>query len=76
MSLGPTEIGSIPEETKRIAQAAFPKGNAYMQMRDKLGGLFTEADWKNAYSRLGQPGESAWRLMLVTVMQFGEGLSD
>lgn len=76
MSLGPTEMGSIPEETKRIAQAAFPKGNVSIQMRDELGGLFEAADWKKAYSRLGQPGWSAWRLMLVTVMQFSEGLSD
>jgi transposase len=76
MSLGPSEVGAIPEETKRIAQAAFPKGSQYMHMRDELGGLFEAADWKMVYSRLGQPGWSAWRLMLVTVMQFGEGLSD
>ncbi len=76
MSLGPCEVGSIPEETRRIAQAAFPKGNPYMRMRDELGVLFEKADWQMAYSRLGQPGESAWRLMLVTVMQFAEGLSD
>ena len=47
-----------------------------MQMRDELGGLFDEADWKMAYCRLGQPGWCAWRLMLVTVLQFGEELSD
>src|ERR1041384_2176203 len=76
MSMGASEMGTIPEETKRVAQAAFPKGNRYMQMRDELGVLFEEADWKHAYSRLGQPGLSAWRLMLVTVMQFAEGLSD
>jgi transposase len=28
------------------------------------------------YARVGQPGISAWRLVLVTVMQFMEGLSD
>jgi transposase len=37
MSLHPKPIGEIPEETKRIAQAAFPKGNPYMKMRDELG---------------------------------------
>src|SRR5262245_60659252 len=76
MSLGPTEIGTIPEETERIARAAFPKGNEYMQMRDELGVLFGEADWKVLYVGEGEPGWTAWRLMLVTVMQFGEGLSD
>jgi transposase len=76
MSLGPTEMGTIPEETERIARAAFPKGNLYMRMRDELGVLFDEADWKVLYARVGQRGWAAWRLMLVTVMQFGEGLSD
>jgi hypothetical protein len=36
MSLHPKPIGEIPEETRRIAQAAFPKGNLYMKMRDEL----------------------------------------
>ena len=29
MSLHPKPIGEIPEETRRIAQTAFPKGNLY-----------------------------------------------
>ena len=34
-------LGShIPEETIRIAHAAFPKGNVCMQMRDALGSLY------------------------------------
>lgn len=76
MSLGPTEMGNISEETERIARAAFPKGNPYMRMRDELGVLFDEVDWRVLYGRVGQHGWSAWRLMLVTVLQFGEGLSD
>jgi transposase len=28
---------TIPEETQRVAKAAFPKGNVYMQLRDVLG---------------------------------------
>ncbi|MFL5694362.1 MAG: hypothetical protein ACJ795_21420 [Ktedonobacteraceae bacterium] len=27
---------SIPEETARVARAAYPKGNIYMKMRDAL----------------------------------------
>jgi transposase len=35
-------LGSpIPEETVRIAHAAFPKGNVFMQMRDALGSLYS-----------------------------------
>ena len=27
----------IPEETQRVARAAFPRGNIYMQVADRLG---------------------------------------
>jgi len=32
MSLHPSPASSIPEETARIARAAFPKGNPIMRM--------------------------------------------
>jgi transposase len=37
MSLQPQEIPPVPEETRRVAQAAFPRGNGYMRLRDALG---------------------------------------
>jgi hypothetical protein len=37
MSLKPEPIGSIPEETMRVAKAAFPQGNIFMKMRDEIG---------------------------------------
>jgi transposase len=40
MSLKPSVIEPIPEETARIARAAFPKGNIYFSMRDELGIAF------------------------------------
>ena len=69
-------MGSIPEETIRIAQAAFPKGNVHMRMRDTFGVMFDQADFKRLYSRLGQPGIAPWRLLLVMIMQYAENLSD
>lgn len=36
MSLKPQAISPVPEETARIARAAYPKGNVYMYMRDEL----------------------------------------
>ncbi len=69
-------IGDIPEETRRVAQAVCPKGNVYMQMRDELGMLFEQAEFDKLYARVGQPGVSAWRLTLITIMQFAEGLTD
>ena len=42
MSMQPEAIGSIPEETVRVARAAFPRGNTYMIMRDQLGTLYED----------------------------------
>jgi transposase len=76
MSLHPKPIGEIPEETRRIAQAAFPKGNLYMKMRDELGTFYRDEDFEKLYPCNGQPAESPWRLALILVLQFAEGLSD
>ena len=37
MLLKPQPIGPMPEETVRIARAAFLKGNLYLTMRDEIG---------------------------------------
>jgi transposase len=42
MSLKPEPLQPIPEETIRIARAAFPKGNVYMRMRDEFGTLYED----------------------------------
>ncbi len=44
MSLRPQTVPSVPEETARIARAAFPKGNLYMQIRDEIGILLPAQD--------------------------------
>lgn len=76
MSLPTGEIPSIPPETIRVAQAAFPKGNKYMTLREHLGAIFVNADFADLYPRVGQHGVAPWRLALVTIMQFAEDLSD
>ena len=40
MSLPPHIIAPVPEETVRIARAAFPNGTPYMTLRDVLGTIF------------------------------------
>jgi transposase len=45
-------------------------------MRDTLGTIFTDADFATLYPDRGRPVAVPWRLALVTVMQFAEGLSD
>ena len=74
MSLRPHVLAPVPEETARVACAAFPKGNPSLTLRDALGTIFQDDDFTDLYSHEGQPGLSAWRLALVTLMQFREGL--
>jgi transposase len=76
MSLKPQAICPAPQETARVARAAYPKGNVYMQMRDTLGSIYTDEDFAELFPKEGQPAEAPWRLALVTVMQFVENLSD
>jgi transposase len=66
----------IPEETRQVASAAFPKGNVYLRIRDEFGPLFKDEDFGELYSYLGQGGESPAILAQVTVMQYMEGLTD
>ena len=76
MSLKPQAIGPIPEETARVAHAIYPKGNVFMRMRDELGTIYQDEAFAHLFSHTGQPAEAPWRLALVTIMQFTEGLSD
>jgi transposase len=76
MSLKPQPIAPVPQETARVARAAYPKGNVYMQMRDVLGSMYTDEDFTDLFPKEGQPAEAPWRLALVTVLQFVENLSD
>jgi transposase len=66
----------LPEETVKVAKAAFPNGNIYLILRDTLGPFFDDQTFQNLYPTLGQPAESPGRLALITVMQFLEDLSD
>ena len=75
MSLRPMSIDPIPEETVRVARAAFPKGNLFIRMRDELGVIFTDQSFSELYPSRGQPALAPWRLALVTLMQFVENLS-
>src|SRR3954453_1851836 len=76
MSLRLQPLPPVPDDTARIAQAAFRRGNPYVLVRDRLGSVFADADFADLYPKLGQPASAPWRLALVTLMQFREGLSD
>lgn len=76
MTLHAFDQRAIPEETVRVAKAAFPKGNPYIKMRDELGVLYQDSEFADLFPTTGQTAESPGQLALTTVMQFAEGLSD
>ncbi len=76
MSLHPQQLGAIPSETVRVAKAAFPKGNIYLRMRDELGVFYSDNNFNSLFSQKGQPAFCPWRLALITIMQYVEGLTD
>ena len=76
MSLRPQVCPTVPEETVRIARASFPKGSRYMRLRDELGAVFDDSRFAGLFPTRGRPAEAPWRLALVTLFQFAEGLPD
>lgn len=74
--LRPQPIGPVPDETARVAHAAFPKGHPYLRLADELGSLFSDETFAALFPTHGQPALAPWRLALVTILQFAEGLAD
>ena len=76
MSLKPMPIPPVPSDTARVARAAFPKGNIYMKLRERVGTMIHDEDFVALFAKDGTPGLPPWRLALVTILQFHEQLSD
>ena len=66
----------IPEATRRVATAAFPKGSVCMRVRDALGTVFADEEFADLFPADGRPAQSPGRLALIMVLQHVEGLSD
>jgi transposase len=69
MSMYPQAIGSIPEESVRLAHAACPKGTLAMPLRDSLAQLDQDEQFGALYPLQGQAASAPWRLAIVTVLQ-------
>jgi transposase len=77
MSLRPETLPPVPEATAATVQAAFPKGNLSVDLRAEFGTLYDDQVFADLYPSEGRPVEVApWRLALVVVMQYIEGLTD
>src|SRR6266850_4967135 len=76
-SLRPEPLPPIPDTTAAAVRAAFPKGNLSMDLRTAFGTLYDDQRFADLYPPQGRPVEVApWRLALVMVMQYIEGLTD
>ena len=53
MSLIVEPIQSVPEETRKVALAAFPKGNVYLALRDQFGVPFVDEDFADLFPDRG-----------------------
>jgi transposase len=77
MSLRPqSPLPPVPEDTARVAQTVFRRGNPYLLLQTHLGTIFADVEFADLYPKRGQPAYTPWRLALVTLLQFREGLSD
>ncbi|MER6076290.1 transposase [Streptomyces sp. NPDC001817] len=78
VSVQPKHWPDVPEDTARVARLAALRGQAplAMRVRDKLGELFADAEFTEAFGTRGRPGWSPGRLAMVTVLQMAENLSD
>jgi transposase len=76
MSLKPQEDLGVPDETRRVAMVAFPKGCACLRIGDVSGCVYHDKQFEALFPRRGQPAEAPGRLALATVLQFTEGFSD
>ena len=76
MSLRLQDPPAVPEETRRVAQAAFRKGTLCMRIADALGPVYQDSQFSSLFPRRGQPAAAPGRLALAVVLQFVENLSD
>lgn len=76
MSLPPQSKYVVPEQTASVARAAFPKSTLCLRIHDEFGTIFEDQDFADLFPQRGQPAQAPFRLALITILQFLEGLSD
>ena len=76
MSMQPRPLPQVPELTARMARAASRRGNLAMRIRDELGVVYADEQFAAVFATRGRPGISPAQLMIVSVLQFTEDLTD
>ncbi|WP_369384193.1 IS1182 family transposase [Streptomyces sp. cg36] len=74
--MGSAPGDGVPAGTSKVARAAFPKGCLAMRIRDHLGVVFEDEEFRQAFGEQGRPGISPGQLALVSVLQYAENLTD
>src|SRR5260370_17609791 len=76
MSVQPRPWPDVPELTARMARSSSGKGNLAMRIRDELGEVYADARFAAAFGGRGRPRISPGQLMMASVLQFSENLTD
>jgi transposase len=76
MPMQPRPWPDVPELTARMARASSPKGNLAMRIREELGEVYADARFAAAFGARGRPGISPGQLIMASVLQFSENLTD
>ena len=66
----------VPGLTAKVARSSFPKGNLAMRIREELGEVYADTRFAAAFGVRGRPGISPGQLMMASVLQFTENLTD
>jgi transposase len=72
----PDESTEVPEETSRVAHVVCSENDRCFLLHEELSGVFTDRLFADLFPHRGQPAVPPWRLALITILQFLEGLSD
>jgi transposase len=76
MSMQPRPWPDVPELTAKMARLSSRQGNLAMRIRDELGEVYADARFAGAFGVRGRPGISPGQLMMASVLQFSENLTD
>jgi hypothetical protein len=76
MSMQPRPWPDVPELTAKMARSSSRQGNLAMRIRDELGEVYADARFAGAFGVRGRPGISPGQLMMASVLQFSEDLTD
>ena len=66
----------MPDEPRRVAQAALPTGTVDLQLRDRFGMLVDNQRFAHRFAHAGQPAIAPARVALVLIFPFIADLSD